>query len=425
MIALGLMLAGNIAGSFFCSLSEAALLSSSEARIRARMERGAPNAALLLDMKQNPGRTLASIVFLNNVFGIAGTATISAYATTVLPPAAMAVFIGVQTLLIIAFGEIVPKVLGEARAERIAMAVAPTLVVVRFVLAPMVYLVQHLVGWARPSARALPGEEEEIRELARLGHEGGHIDADEAELIRRVFRLDDLSAEDVMTPRRLVRGVPEDASLDSLRDVLLDVGHAQVPVYRGDLDMVTGVMSIREALAALVRGEGTKTPADVMKKALFLPGTRRVDDVLADVQGHHGTMAIVIDEYGSTEGVITMDDLVEELVGEAIDDREITAGLVKRLSRDVAHVHGLTRIGDVARLLRADVPWTHEDEETSTVTGLLQERLGRIPVVGDEITVAGRLHLSVKQADPRMAVRVHVRHLRPAGDVPRPADATA
>ena len=414
MLTLALLVIGNVAGSFFCSLSEAALLSSSEARIRARVDARRRGAVALLALKQDPGRTLASIVFLNNLFAIAGTAAISAYATEVIDTAGgMGLFIAIQTVAIIAFGEITPKVLGEALPEPIASGVAPVLIWVRRVLSPFVWLIEHLVKWFRPKARIASGEEDEIRELARLGEEGGHIDPEEAELIRRVFRLDDITAEDVMTPRRLVTAFPADAKVEDIRSDLLLARHDQFPLYEGDLDKVTGVLLLRDALSALVTGNGDQKLAALQRRPLFLPTSRKVDDVLQDVQKRHGTgtMAIVIDEYGVTEGVITMNDLVEELVGEAIDEVDVAEGLVKRLSRYEALVHGLTRVRDVARFLNCPVEFESEDEENTTVTGIFQDRLDRIPEGGDAMALEGGLELVVRVADPRMAVRVLARNV--------------
>lgn len=422
MLTLAIYVLGNLAGSFFCSLSEAALLACSEARILARIERGDRRAIRLLELKRDPGRTLAAIVFLNNIFAIGGTAAITAAATNQMPdlvsgtpltPAAgMGIFIALQTLLIIAFGEITPKVLGEAQPELIAGRVAPAVVWVRRILRPLVWLVERIVAWARPSARVLSGEEAEIRELARLGEEGGHIDPEEAELIRRVFRLDDITAEDVMTPRPLVQAFKTASTLDDIRDELLQARHYQFPVCDEDLDKVTGVLVLRHALAALARGEGDRTVGDLQQPALFLPTSRKVDDVLRDVQAQHGGLAIVIDEYGVTEGLITMDDLVEELVGEALDEADLHEGLVKRLSRDVALVHGLTRVRDVARFLNCPVVYQSLGEENTTITGLLQERLERIPVTGDRIDVDETLSFEVQEADERTALRVIARHQR-------------
>ncbi len=422
MFTLALYVLGNLAGSFFCSLSEAALLSASEARILARIERGDRRARGLLPLKRDPGPTLAAIVFLNNIFAIGGTAAITAMATNVIPPLvtdtflspslAMFLFIATQTLLIIAFGEIAPKVLGEAQPEAVASFVAPALVWVQRILRPLVWCVQKLVAFARPKHRVSSGEEAEIRELARLGEEGGHIDADEAELIRRVFRLDDITAEDVMTPRPLIRAFQSAARIEDIRADLLRAHHQLFPVYEADLDKVTGVLALRDGLAALATGEAERTVGELSRPPLFLPTSRRVDDVLRDLQAQHGGIAVVIDEYGVTEGIITMDDLVEELVGEAIDDADLREGLVKRLSRDVALVHGLTRVRDVARFLGCVVAYEKLDEENTTVTGLLQERLERIPVTGDRIDVDAMLSFEVKEADERTALRVLARHVR-------------
>ncbi len=422
MLQLLLFVIGNLAGSFFCSLSEAALLASSEARVRARIEAGDRRAVLLLQLKEDPGRTLASIVFLNNIFAIAGTMVTAAIATRVLPEVfagtgisdavSMGGFIALQTLLIIAFGEIAPKVLGEARPEVIASRVAPSLVWVRRLLGPLVWCVEKLVAFAKPSDRVQSGEEAEIRELARLGEEGGHIDPEEAELIRRVFRLDDIAAEDVMTPRPLIEALRADDTVGSLREVILATNHYQLPVFAEDLDHVTGIVTLRDLLAALASGEEQRTVADLQRAPLFLPTSRKVDDVMRDLQAEHGGLAVVIDEYGVTEGIITMDDLVEELVGEAIDENDLREGLVKRLSRDEALVHGLTRVRDVARFLHSTVKFKSVDEETTTITGLLQERLERIPVKGDHVTLSNALRFEVREADERTALRVHVRTLR-------------
>ncbi len=411
MIELAFYLVANLAGSFFCSMSEAALLSCSEARIRARVELGERNMRRLLKVKLDPGRTLASIVFLNNLFAIAGTAVITALATEHIPSATgMSIFIAAQTLLIICFGEILPKILGDALPEPIAGRVTPALIWIRRVLTPLVTMVHLLVIWARPRRRVASGREDEIRHLARLGEERGHIQPGEAELIQRVFRLDDITAADVMTPRPLVRGFRTTTTLTQARARLLEARHYQFPVYETDLDKVTGVLHLVDALSALARGEGERTVGELQRPALFLPTSRAVDDVLRDLQGQHARMAVVIDEYGVTEGILTMSDLTEELVGEAIDDQDISAGLVKRLSRDAALVHGLTRVRDVARFLKAAGDLTDPEEETMTVNGLLQERLGRIPEVGDTLLLENGLRLEVQASDERHAARVLVRH---------------
>src|SRR5262245_45096882 len=167
MLAVHMLL--NLAGSFFCSLSEAAVLASSEARIRARLEQGLKGSRRLLALRIAPGRTIAAIVFLNNFFAVAGTAMLTAVATDVLPQEgpAMLLFIALQTGLIIAFGEILPKVLGEANPEPIASYVVGALLWIGWAMTPLTMLVDLLVAWARPKQRVSPGHEGEIVELAR------------------------------------------------------------------------------------------------------------------------------------------------------------------------------------------------------------------------------------------------------------------
>jgi len=422
MLTLALFALGNLAGAFFCSLSEAALLACNEARILARLERGERHMATLLALKRESGRTLAAIVLLNNIFAVGGTAAVTALATQLMPEVldgtgisvgvGVGLFIALQTLLIIAFAEIAPKLLAEAQPELIAGRVTPAVVWVRRILRPLLWIVDRLVAWARPSERVAAGEEGEIRELARLGEEGGHIDPEEAELIRRVFRLDDITAQDVMTPRPLIDAFQAASKVGEIRDVLLAARHHQFPVYEDDLDEVSGVLTLRDALGALVRGENERTIGELQHPVLFLPPSRAVDDVWRDMQDQRSGLAVVIDEYGVTEGIITMDDLIEELVGEAIDAADLRVGLVKRLSRDVALVHGLTRVRDVARFLNCPVVYQSLAEENTTVTGLLQERLERIPETGDRIRVDESLSLEVQEADDRTALRVLARHDR-------------
>lgn len=405
----------NLAGSFLCSLAEASLLASSEARIRVRLEQGLGGARRLLALRKDPGGTLSSIVFLNNLFQIAGTALVTAAAEDILPEhgPALLLFIVLQTVLMIAFGEILPKILGEGHPESIAARMAPALVGVRRLLAGPIWMVDLVVAWARPKHRVAPGHEGEIVELARMGREGGHLDAAEAELIHRVFRLDDITAWDVMTPRFLVKALPAADTVGQARRRLIDASHSQLPVYERDLDKVVGVLSVRDALAALARGEEQRTLKDLARPALFMPSTRTVDDVLRDLQAAHGRMGVVVDEYGVTQGVVTMDDLVEELVGEAIDATELTQGIVKRLNRTSALVHGLTRVRDVARFLNVQLPEDDPEQESRTVNGVLQERLGRIPETGDRVDLEGGLALEVQSADGRMAARVLAVSTRP------------
>jgi CBS domain containing-hemolysin-like protein len=420
MIRLALYMLLNLAGSFFCSLAEAAVLASSEARIRSRLEQGLKGSRRLLALRRNPGRTLASIVFLNNVFAIAGTAVLTSMAADLLPEEgpAMLVFITIQTGVVIAFGEILPKVLGEANPEPIASAVVGLLLWIGRAMAPLIWLVDLVVSWARPKQRMSPGREGEIVELARMGRDVGHLDPQEAELIHRIFRLDDITAWDVMTPRYLVRALAGSETLGNARRALLDTTHGQIPVYERDLDKVTGILVLRDALAALARGEESRRLGELTKPALFVPATRTVDDVLRDLQAAHGRMAVVVDEYGVTQGVITMDDLVEELVGEAIDAKELAQGIVKRLNRTQALVHGLNRVRDVARFLNVPLELDTHADESNTVNGLLQERLGRIPEVGDRLEVPGGLLFEVQSTDGRMAVRVLASNRAPPPGLP-------
>lgn len=417
MLSLAISMLVNLVGSFLCSLAEASVLASSEARIRSRTEQGIKGAQRLLALRQRPGHTLATIVFLNNLFQIAGTALLTTQAAELAPSGGwIAGFIVVQTMAMIVVGEILPKVLGESRPEPIAGALAPSLIWVTRILWPLVWAVERCVAWVRPANASGPGQEGEIVELAKMGRDVGHLDATEAELIHRVFRLDDITAWDVMTPRFLVKAFAGRRSVGEARRDLLESTHSQFPVYEKDLDHVTGVLHLRDALAALARGETQRTLKELARPALFMPSTRTVDDVLRDMQVAHGRMAVVVDEYGVTQGVITMDDLVEELVGEAIDATELAEGLVKRLNRTSALVHGLNRVRDVARFLNAALELDSPEAESNTVTGVLQERLGRIPVPGDEVELPGGLALTVQVADGRMAVRVlAVNRAAPAG----------
>lgn len=410
MLTLALLFVANMAGAFFFSLAEAALLSSSDARLQVRVAAGQRGAARLLALRQNPGRVTSTIVFCNNLFMILGTALITNEAIGVFGEGGgMAAFIGFTTVVMILLTELLPKVLGQSRPEAVGAAVAPVLGFLSVALAPVVWVAEHAFDWLRPrGTEHKPGQEGEIVALARMGQQVGHLDPAEAELIHRIFRLDDIRAWDVMTPRFRVQALPAGTTLGAVREALLAAPYAQLPLYENDLDNVTGVLVVREALAALVRGEHERPLSALARPPVYLPATRTVDDVLRDVQAAHGRMAVVVDEYGITQGVLTMDDLVEELVGEAIDAQDISQGLAKRLGRGTALVHGLTRLGDVARFLSVPLGLPATEDEVQTVSGLLQERLGRIPEVGDSLTLPGGLTFTVEAADARMALRVQV-----------------
>lgn len=322
MVTLLLVIIIVILGSSFCSLAETVLLSVSEIKVKQWAQNKTPVTLALLQIKKKMNRPIATIVILNNIFNIVGSIIIGSLATNVLGDTWLGLFSGLLTFLIIIFGEILPKTIGQQYADKLALLVALPVKYLTIILTPLVWMMEK-VTQPFSQGKALPTTNEaEIRLLTRIGRTEGVIEADEAEMIHRVFHLNDLSASDLMTPRIIITYLKGDLSLEECQENIIKSEHTRMLVVQDSIDEVIGIALKQELLTAIIQGKHEEKVTNLARPAKFVPETIRADHLLKNFQEIRQHLMVVIDEYGGVSGVVTLEDVLEVLTGEIVDETD-------------------------------------------------------------------------------------------------------
>lgn len=327
MLTLLLLTAIVICGSALCSCIETALLSVPLTRVRQLAQSNRTSALALLRIREKISRPIATLVIFNNLFNILGSIIIGRTAASVLGDALLGVFSGVLTFLIIIFGEILPKTFGERYAEQVSLLVAPAVIGLTLVFTPLVLMLEKVTapfvgGQRRPITNEL-----EIQLLARLGHQEGVIEKEELEMIQQVFRLNDVTARNLMTPRVAITYLYGEVTLAEAKAEIISSQHSRMIVVGESLDDVLGIALRYELLTALIQGQEGQTVSSLTRPAHFIPESLRADKLLKTFQAGREHLAVVVDEYGVIAGVVTLEDVLEVLVGEIVDETDLTIDL--------------------------------------------------------------------------------------------------
>ena len=321
LLALALLVVVVIAGSALCSGVEAALLTVNPVRVHELAARSQPvrGARRLEQLRQRLGRTLSVLVIANNMFNIFGSLMLGGYAAIVFKRLgiwgiALPLFSVSLTVLVILLGEILPKALGSRLALPVALSSAPTLAVLARLMLPLVLVLEQLLP-AITADNEISTDEEEIRQLARLGSQKGQIEADEAAMIAKVFQLNDLTARDLMTPRVAAPTLEGAASLEQLRSTLLANNAEWWVVLGEEVDEVLGVASRERLLTALLEGEGGRNAASLSAPVDYVPEMIRADRLLTGFRRNSTGVRVVVDEFGGFVGVIGAEAVLAVLAG--------------------------------------------------------------------------------------------------------------
>jgi CBS domain containing-hemolysin-like protein len=411
-----IVLACLLASAFF-SAAEIAFLAANRVRLRHLAEQGSRVARGYMEAFQHPERLLSTAMMGVTIAHVVS----SAVATAALLPwvggqaSLWATIILTPTMLV--FGEILPKALTQPRATGVALRTFDPLRGVAWLLAPIVgvanLLVRAILGGLGHGDRRDPFvSRADLRLLVEREPDGTtDVREEEREMIEGIFDLTETSVREVMVPLVDVIAVAEDAGVDEAVATIRESGHSRLPVYRERIDIVVGVVA---ALDILARGASGETIRTLMRPAHYVPLTKRVSDLLPEMQRRRIQLAIVVDEYGASQGIVTLGDVIEEIVGEIPDDREPPSQLV-RLPDGSYLVDGRLWIEELNESLDWDLP---KKKEYETVAGLILDALGRIPRPGEQATV-GAYELAVVDADERRIHKVKVRgRQRPGGAHP-------
>jgi CBS domain containing-hemolysin-like protein len=309
------------------SCLEAAFFTVSLAGARIAKEQGARGGAMLVKVKENIQQTIVTLVILSNAITIIGSIFVGVIATRVYGDEVIGLVSAILTALIIMFGEIIPKLLGENYAKSIALVFAPFIYVLTKVFSPITYVIDLVTrSFLRKNSAV---SEDELKMLSEMGEAEGTIERDERELIQRVFTLNDLTAKDIMTPRMVIEALPANSPVRDVAVILTHKPYSRYPVYYENLDKIVGVVQTSNILAALVHANDKELVSHFMAVPVFVSEKKRVDDLLALFLATRNHMAIVQDDFGGTTGVVTFEDVLEQLVGEIMDETDEVADLRK------------------------------------------------------------------------------------------------
>jgi len=417
-------------GGFFAA-SEIALITVKRHRLNQLISEGNRAARTAKRVTDDPSRFLATIqiaiTFLGFLAAAVGAVSLSRSLEGLigiipfLEEAAGGISFVLVTLFIalasIIVGELVPKTLALTFADRFALVVAPAIGLLDRVLRPIVWLVSSvsnvlvrlLGGTERPQAGYLSTEE--LKMLVETGSETGGIEKDEKEMIHGVIELGETQVHEVMVPRIGIQAIEVNDPIDDVLDMIIRAGHSRLPVYEESLDNIVGILYAKDLLPYLKRNGGETPQIDIRKIArppVYVPETMAVDELLHQMQSTKRHIAIVVDEYGGTAGLITLEDVVEEIVGEIQDEYDTEESLVEPIESDgqrAFRLDGRVSMDDLRDLF--ELPDTEEEDEEAydTVGGFIVHRVGRIPLPGAEVPFQDVL-LTVEAAEPRRVAKV-------------------
>jgi CBS domain containing-hemolysin-like protein len=403
MLALTLTVLWSLIVSFFCSVAESVILTVSHAQIQAL---GKSRAAVILrQFKREIDVPIAAIVAFHTVAHTVGASVSGAMFVDVFDEQKLWVFSLVFTLLVLVFSEIVPKTLGVTYVAEFAVPVAHGVRVLVFVLRPMIWITSLFARLLRRGTEQPVTSIDEIRLLVAFGRNEGALGGRLADMIEGAARLKELTAYDVMVPRSLVTFLSGQRSLDENIQVIERSGHSRFPYSAdGNLDTAEGIVLIKDMLFVM-RGGGEVDFASLVSAPLVVPTSLPLERLLRTFQEERRHMAFVVDEYGGTQGIVTLEDVLEEIVGEIEDESDRVDPSILRRAPGVFVCRGSAETRKVFELLGLV-----GDTEMVTLAGLMTELIGRVPRVGD--TIEWEAHrFTVLRASARRAERIEVRRL--------------
>jgi putative hemolysin len=416
----------------FFVMAEIALVSVRRSRIEQLVEEGNSGARRVRRLLDEPGRFLAVSQLGLTVIGFFASAfaavSLSAQLSGLFQDlglsqsnadtAALILVTVVLALFTILFAELVPKTLALANAERVAIALARPVDVLARILSPVILFltgatkaIAKLFGVSVTAEQSISAEE--LRLIVERGGEQGVLEAEEEQMINAVIELGDRRLHEVMTPRIAIIALPATAGFDEAIDIFVEQGHSRIPIYETSVDDIVGILYAKDLLPFLKSGGGDRPGLrSLLRTPVFVPESMTIDDLLHEFQRRKVHIAIVLDEYGGTAGLLTIEDLLEEIVGEIQDEYDVEEPLLVKLSDDEARVDGRAAVDDMLELFDLANLTLEDDDEYDTVGGLVYHRVGGVPSPGDEVNVDG-LRLTVESTDGRRVGKVLVVRQRP------------
>lgn len=372
------------------SSAETSLTTANRIRMRGLAEDGNKKAAAFLSITENQGKMLSAILIGNNVVNLSLSSMATILATRLLGDAGAGIATGIVTLFVLVFGEISPKTIAALHSEKMALFYARPVQAMMTVLTPVIFALDQLSrGFLfllriDPDAKAESITESELRTMVDVSHEEGVIESEERKMINNVFDFGDSCTKDIMIPRIDMTFIDVNATYEEIIDTFREDMFTRMPVYEDTTDNVIGMINMKDLL--LYRSDGPFSVKDVMREAFYTYEHKKTSELFIEMRSNSVSMAIVLDEYGATAGLVTLEDLLEEIVGEIRDEYdEDELDSVQKINDLEYRVEGAVKLDDLNDLLDLKL----ESEDYDSLGGLIIGLLDHLPVVGEQVSENG------------------------------------
>ena len=395
--------------SAFFSSSEVALISITRAKARTLVNEGKHGSQAVAALKESPEHLLITILIGNNIVNVAAAALATSIAIQMFGDIGIGIATGFVVIVLLLFGEIGPKIYAARASDSFALAVAPVILFLSRGFIPLIWFVEKIspkFGMGKEICEPAVTEEE-IKEWIDVGKEDGTIEQGEQDMLYSVLEFADTTAREIMTPRVDVILMEDTVTFEEAIRIFNETGFSRIPVYHDQIDNITGILNVKDVFSAMVSHRKDSTIKEVMYDPMFVPETKKIDDLLKELQVHRVQMAIVIDEYSSFVGIVTVEDILEEIVGDILDEYDKEEPEIQNISEGVFAVDAQMWVDDINERMELNLP---VDESYETIGGLIIDRLGHIPLhPGEKIEINdGKISLVVMQMHGRRIVKVKI-----------------
>ena len=396
--------------SAFFSSTETAFTSFNHARVKALARSGNKRARLAIELSDKYDKLLSSILIGNNIVNILASSLATVVFVAWLGGAGVSVSTVVMTVLVLIFGEISPKTLAKDHADQLVLAFAPYINFIMLLLTPLNWIFaqwRKLLALVFPAPKDEGMAEEELLTLVAEAEQDGEIDEHESDLIRSAIEFNDQTAEDILTHRVDIVALDVEMTMDEAEQVFRENTFSRLPVYEDSIDNIVGVIHEKD----FFNNRTATSLREIMKPPLFVTPTSRISDLLHTLQKAKSHMAIVSDEYGGTMGIVTMEDIIEELVGEIYDEHDQVVESFKKLPDGSYLIDCTASLRDMQELFAIQ-----GDFDAATVGGWVLDQMGRIPAVGDTFVYDNRLSVRVTRVESTRVLEISVHQLDGAAE---------
>lgn len=391
-------------------MSETALMALSKIRIRNMVEEGVKGAKLVEKLIENPNKLLGAILIGNNIVNIGASSIATSLAVKIFngSDSAVALSTGIMTVLVLIFGEITPKTVAKQKSEKVSLKVAKPIKFCVFIFKPFVAIFTAISSVFIRLLGADPNEsepfitEEELKTMVGVSEEEGVLEDVEKEMIFNVFEFGDQQVKDIMVQRVDMTTISTEDSFEDIIKVIKRDQYSRIPVYKETIDNIIGVLNVKDLILATENKNEFKLE-NYIREPFYTFEFKKISEVFSEMKKNRTHMAVVLDEYGGTVGIVTLEDLVEEIVGEIEDEYDEHNDMIEVVKEDEYIVDGSAKLDDISELIGVNM----ESEELDSVGGLVIEELGRIPEEKEEVKI-GNIKFVVEEVDKNRIKKVRI-----------------